>query len=120
MLIVTKEKIEDLLDQHQRKEVAKMLGCTYRTLSNKIRILGVDVKKHHAMKHQERVLKVKVRKGGYVRKREDGYTERLYKDITEERYAGASIEFLAQKYNKKKGTIYNIIHQTKKKHERFT
>lgn len=120
MIIVSKEKLEEMLSQNTRREVAEMLGCTYRTLSNKIRILGVDVKKHHAMKHKERVLKVKVRKGGYVRKREEGYTEKLYKAITEERYAGATVESLARKYNKTTGTIYNIIHITKKNHERFT
>lgn len=115
MIIVSKEKLEEMLSQKTRREVAEMLGCTYRTLHNKIKTLGVEIVK----KRKEKFVPDRERKG-YVRKREDGYTERLYKDITEERYAGASIEFLAQKYNKKKGTIYNIIHQTKKKHDRFT
>lgn len=114
MIIVSKEKLEGMLSQHTRREVAEMLGCSYQTLHNKIHALGVQAKKR---KEPERVKKV--RKGGYVRKYEDGYIEKLYKEIREERYSGATIDYLAKKYNKSKGTIYNILHKTKKYHERF-
>lgn len=115
MIIVSKEKLEEMLSQNTRREVAEILGCTYRTLHNKIKTLGVEIVK----KRKEKFVPDKERKG-YVRKREEGYTEKLYKAITEERYAGATVESLARKYNKTTGTIYNIIHITKKNHERFT
>lgn len=115
MIIVSKEKLEEMLSQNTRREVAEMLGCTYRTLHNKIKQLGVEIVK----KRKEKFVPDRERKG-YVRKREEGYTEKLYKAITEERYAGATVESLARKYNKTTGTIYNIIHITKKDHERFT
>lgn len=109
MIIVSKEKLEGILANHTIKEAAEILGCTYRTVHNKIKILGVEVRKR-----REREVKKKERKGGYVRKREVGYTEKLYKAITEERYSGASVKSLAIKYNKSIGTIYNILHITRR------
>ncbi len=108
MLIITKEKLEGLLETHTRVEVAKMLNCTEKTIYNKAKMLGIKARKNKSYK--DKISEIRQRTiNAYWTAKNNMPTAEMHRLIVQERYDGASVAELAKKYNKSKHTIYKII-----------
>lgn len=110
MLIIRKEKLEDLLRSRTRAEVAEILKCTEKTVYNKAKELGIDIKDSKDDAYRERISNIRKRTiNDYWTKKNSMPTSEMHSLVVRDRYDGASVEELAKKYNKSKHTIYKII-----------